>query len=211
MHRTDTKLAILDAAERAFAENGFERVSIRRIVAAAGVNIAAVHYHFGSKEALIEAVFNRRIQPINARRLEMLEALENASTGGALPLGGVVQALVEPMLELKSIAGETESHATRIYGRVIAESSRSLQTMLRRQFGPVLERFAAAFARALPDLPKPVLLWRITFSVGATAHIMCDPARLKEFSGGVCDTSDSTEVIRQLTRFLTAGLQAPVF
>jgi AcrR family transcriptional regulator len=210
MSGSDTRLLILNAAERAFAEQGFAAVSIRQVVARAGVNLAAVHYHFGSKSALIEAVFSRRLQPINARRLEMLDTLEGSAGAESPPLEGVVRALIEPMLDLRQTDGDDGRIGARIYGRVIAEPNDDIQEMLRSQLHPVIERFTVAFSRALPDLPRAVLLWRIYYSVGATAHVMCDPARFKQLSGGICDPADVREVVRQLVTFLTAGLRAPV-
>lgn len=209
MPEFNTKSAILDAAERAFADHGFEATSLRRIIAAAKVNVAAIHYHFGSKEALIEAVFDRRLKPVNTRRLELLEAAEAAAGSAPLPLEKIVVALVEPLLALAHARDRTGTSPIRIYGRVIAEPSEAIQRMLRKQFGHVIRRFSAAFARALSPLPQDVVIWRVQFCVGALAHILCDPARLKQASGGLCDPEDSEEVLRQLVTFVTAGLRAP--
>src|SRR5574340_767840 len=100
-----TKDRILDAAERLFAEHGFNGTSLRMITAAADVNLAAVNYHFRSKETLIEAVYKRRIGPANEKRLRMLDEYEAAAGDGAVPVENILRALVAPMLELRADAG----------------------------------------------------------------------------------------------------------
>ena len=205
----DTKSAILDAAEQAFAEHGFEAASLRSIIATAKVNVAAIHYHFGSKEALIEAVFERRLKPVNSRRLALLDAAEARAGSAPAPLEAVVRALAEPMLALAHPAGKGGGSPLRLFGRVIAEPSEVIQRIMRKQFGHVVRRFSAAFARSLPDLPEAVVIWRFHFCVGAMAHIMSDPTRLRQFTHGLCDPADSEEVVRQLVVFLSAGLRSP--
>src|SRR5512143_3976610 len=100
--KAETKDRILDAAERLFAEHGFDATSLRMITAAAGVNLAAVNYHFRSKDSLIEAVFGRRIGPVNKERLEMLTAAEKAAGSDPLSLEAVVRAFVEPVVRIRS-------------------------------------------------------------------------------------------------------------
>src|SRR5579871_5345079 len=95
-----TKDRILDTAERLFARDGFEATSLRAITAEAGVNLAAVNYHFQSKEALVRAVIGRRMGPVNEKRLAMLDACETAAGDGPLPLEGVLEAFVRPVLEI---------------------------------------------------------------------------------------------------------------
>src|SRR5215831_9198540 len=95
----DTKDLILDAAEKLFAEKGFDATSLREITAAANVNLAAVNYHFQSKEALIAAVFARRMRPITAARLEALGRLENEANGQPVPVEKVLEAFIAPVLQ----------------------------------------------------------------------------------------------------------------
>lgn len=204
---TDTKEAILDAAEAVFAEVGFEKASIRQIVAKAGVNLAAVHYHFGSKDALVEAVFTRCIGPINAQRLEMLEAVEAAHPEGPLPVEAVLEALLAPMERMRE-TGVKGVPMARLYGRLVGESTGSLHQIMSRQFGGVMKRFGGALKRALPDVPEGELMWRLFFTVGAAAHLMLDPPGLKKISRGVCDPGDVATALGQLVRFAAAGMGA---
>ena len=203
----DTKTLILDAAELAFAEQGFD-ASLRHIIAAAGVNLAAVHYHFGSKEALISAVFARRLGPLNKERLRLLDAAEASSNNGLLGVDVVLESLVGPALKL---AQEPATRGLlRLFGRSIAEPNEAVQRIISEQFGNVVRRFTMAFRHALPELPEAVLLWRIQFVIGAMGHVMCDPQRIKEISAGLCDPRDTSTVLKEMVTFLAVGMRAPV-
>lgn len=206
----DTKTRILDAAEQAFASEGFAGASLRGIIAAAGVNLAAVHYHYGSKAALIEAVFTRRIAPLNAERLRLLDELEAAAGSKPPALEKVVGVLVGPALRLANDPERGGTVCMKLFGRIIAEPDEDLRQMFAAQFGPVLQRFTKAMRRALPALPEPVFLWRFHFLIGCMAHTMTDPANLKSISKGQCDPRDTEAAVKQLVAFACAGLRAPL-
>lgn len=208
--KTDTRALILDAAEQEFADHGFDAASLRQIIARAGVNPAAVHYHFGSKEELISAVFERRIGSLTAERLDLLDACERECPAGPLPLEKVIEAFIAPALRLRTDPAKGGKVFMRLLGRTLAEPSPYLAMMLSRHFVEVTQRFYAAFQRALPQLPLPVLLWRFQFITGAMGNIMADPHNLKEITGGVCDPGDTERAIGELTSFLAAGLRASV-
>src|SRR5579863_9327890 len=95
-----TKDRLLDAAERLFAQHGIEATSLRVITREAGVNLAAVNYHFQSKEALMHAVIARRLDPINEKRLAMLDACEAKAGEGPLAVDEVLHALLGPIFEM---------------------------------------------------------------------------------------------------------------
>src|SRR3954469_6513752 len=96
----ETRTRILNAAEELFMQHGFEGTSMRLLTSSAGVNLAAVNYHFGSKDALIEAVFRRRLDPMNAARIAALEALQAGSGGRPLSPGHVIRAFVGESLRM---------------------------------------------------------------------------------------------------------------
>lgn len=210
LSEADTKTLILDAAEQAFADLGFDAASLRHIISTAGVNLAAVHYHFGSKEALLAAVFQRRLGPLSAERFARLDRLESEHGKTALPLEGVVRALIEPALQMARDPEKGGTAVVRLFGRTVAEPSELLQRLLAQEFGETLERFLEAFARALPELPKDVLMWRVQFVIGTMGHLMCDPTNLRETSGGLCDPKDTDRAVDEMVRFLVGGLRAPL-
>jgi AcrR family transcriptional regulator len=203
-----TKEQILDVAERMFAEDGVHGVSLRTIIAGAEVNLAAVHYHFGSKEALVEAVFERRVGPVNDARLERLDRIE-AAWDGAPPVDEVLRALVTPAIQL-AMDPERGQTLMKICGRFYTESGDHLQPIFDRLFGKVIERFVTAFQRACPELPPAELLWRVHFSVGVMVHTLLDSDKLRRISGGACDTGDAEETTERIVQFAAAGMKAPL-
>ena len=206
----DTKTIILDAAEDLFAARGPNGVSLRQIIARAKVNLAAIHYHFGSKESLLQAVFSRRIVPLNAERIALLESFEREAGRKAVALPKVIEALVGPALRLSRDPEKGGAKFMRLLGRCFTEPDEKIQAMITRQVETVGERFMPAFQRALPKLPPADLMWRLHFLVGAMAHTMADAERLGQYSEGLCDAEDSEGSIRRLVTFLTAGLKAKV-
>ena len=210
MKQKDTKTVILDAAEQLFAVQGPNATSLRQVIAKAKVNLAAIHYHFGSKESLMQAVLSRRLVPLNAERLALLETYEHKSGERAVSLPRVLEALVGPALRLSRDPKRGGTIFMRLLGRCVLEPDKTIQTMLNHQFHYVLERFTPALQRALPDLPPVDFFWRIHFLVGSMAHTMADSERLRSISGGLCDPDDTEGTIRRLVAFLVGGLRAKV-
>ena len=156
----DTSQRLLDAAEALFAEHGFAETSLRAITTQAKANLAAVHYHFGSKDELLRAVFARRLKALNAERLARLMALETG--GGLVTVEAVLAAFIEPSLRLLR-AGVQGERFTRLLGLAQVEASKALRDFLRDQYTPVVERFQRTLSRLLPELPRQAIAgasWR---------------------------------------------------
>ena len=204
----DTKTEILNAAEHLFASHGTNATSLRQVISRAKVNLASIHYHFGSKESLLQAVLSRRLVPLNAQRLALLDEYERKSGKRAVPLPKVLEALVGPALRLSRDSQQGGAVFMRLLGRCVLEPDEKIQTMLNQQFHYVLERFTPALQRALPSLPPVDFFWRIHFLVGSMAHTMADSERLRSISSGLCDPDDTEGIIRRLVIFLNAGLRA---
>jgi AcrR family transcriptional regulator len=202
----DTRDQILDTAEKLFAERGIDAVSLRTLTAEAGVNLASVHYHFGSKEALVTAVFDRRVDRLNRERLEMLDAVEQkAGEEGPLPLQDVLRAFFWPAIWTSHQAG---SSFMRLCGRMHAEPAEYVQKYFDVKFGPVIERFICAFHRSLPELSHKERGWRLHFTAGALVFTLLEGEKLKHYSHGLCDPANVEEAIEQLIQFTAAGLRA---
>jgi AcrR family transcriptional regulator len=200
----ETKVRILDAAEKLIAEQGAD-VSLRAITSAAGVNLAAVNYHFQSKEALIDAIVARRIEPVNAQRLEMLEALEREAGDGPLPLEGVLRALVAPLTEMDARGLE---HIRPLMGRLYSVPEEFIQRVFDRHLAPIAARFIDALARALPNLTPGQRMWCMMFTVGALIHVLNWSSVLPHISNGLVDPSDSKTFTERLIAFSAAGFRA---
>lgn len=205
----DTKERILDAAERLFADHGFAATSLRAITSGAGVNLAAVHYHFGSKEALIQAVFERRIGPLNRRRLELLDRVEAACEGGLPPIRPIVEAFVGPALRMSQDPARGGETFMRLLGHTYGEPSEQIGAMFHDQFREVAARFQAALHRAIPRLSREDLFWRLMFMVGAMAHAMGGSRKVIRAFLGEQQGPDVEELMERLVPFLVAGLDAP--
>ena len=204
----ETRENILNTAEYLFAERGFVGVSIRAITAEAKVNLGAVHYHFGSKEALVKEVFARRIGAVNGERLKLLEDYTRQLAGAGPDLEELVRIFVGPPLRLlQSEGGEI---FMRVFGRISAEASQQLRSMVVDLFKEVFMKFSVAFEQAAPEIPKQELMWRFHFVIGAMAHTMLHGELFNRFSPMIAELSDVEENIERLTKFGTAGLLAPL-
>ncbi len=208
---SDTKTIILYAAEALFAEQGFAATSLRNITSKAGVNLASVNYHFGSKDLLIEAIFERRIIPMNERRIERLEALERSYKEKQIPLEDLIEAFTGPALELASDEKRGGAVFTKLLGRTYTEPSQILQESIRKLYGPVIERFKAAFGRVLPELPAEELYWRMHFMVGLLAYLMSGTDMMRLIAScRVYDPLDTRATINRLRVFIAAGMRAAI-
>jgi len=204
-----TKERILDTAERLFAERGYSATSLRAIIAAADVNLASIHYHFDSKEALLEAVFLRRALPANEERSRLLEACERAAGDGPPDLKKVIEAFVMPAFLQAKDPARGGPVFRRLVGRLYAEGD-LMPRMISKHFIPLLLRFASALARALPDLPQDELYWRIHFAMGCVSQALRGTSGWEVFQGALQESRDTELMLSRLLNFLDAAFRAPV-
>ena len=210
MARLDTKERILDAAEQLFAERGFARTSLRTITNEAGVNLAAVHYHFGSKDALFRAVFGRRIEPVNRERLRQLERLEAEAGQHPVSVEALLEAFLGPVMRLQRDLGGRRGVWSRFIGRVYSEPIDLVQTMIRDQFADIGRRFIAALHRTLPHLPPAAIYQRVQFTVGTMTHILTALDQIHVVEEWSPKAVDSEATLRHLVTFLACGFRAPL-
>jgi AcrR family transcriptional regulator len=206
-----TKDRILDAAEALFMEHGFEATTLRQITAAASVNLAAVHYHFGSKEELFQAVLTRRLDPMNQERLALLTRLEQESAPQPLSCEKILAAMFIPALKLARDPERGGKNFLRLLGRAYADPAPFIRKFLSEQYALMIARFKAAFGRALPQLPKKELTWRLHFVMGALSFTLAGTDALKLIAALSHGETDNDEtLLRRLAPFLVAGLKAPL-
>jgi AcrR family transcriptional regulator len=190
----DTKTRILNAAEKLFGMNGFDATSLRDITAEAQVNLAAVNYHFQSKDSLIDAIIERRLGPVNRRRLEMLDA-----AGPSPSVEQIVDAFLSPLLMMEVLS------AVPIVGRVFSNPSLFVERVYKKHLIGVVKRFSEAIAAALPELSPEERFWRLQFMAGSMSHMLALSGVLPLMSG---QPFDRTAVMARLVTFLAAGLRA---
>jgi AcrR family transcriptional regulator len=196
-----TKQRILEAAETLFARHGFAGASLRQVTSAANVNLAAVNYHFGSKDKLIEEVFRRRLDELNRRRLEALQSLDDEST-----LEDALAAFIRPALDLAH-EGEGGGAFVRVLARAYAEHNDQLRSFLSENYGHVLKQFAKVFSQKLPGLGREELYWRLDIVAGALTYAMADFGIIKR-RAEVSERQHREQAIQHLIRFAAAGLRA---
>jgi AcrR family transcriptional regulator len=208
---TVTKDRILDAAESLFMEHGFEATSLRAITAAAAVNLASVNYHFGSKEELFQAVLARRLDPMNQERLDLLTKLERESGSAPLRCDRILAAMFIPALRLARDPERGGKDFLRLLGRAYADPAPFIRRFLAEQYATMIERFKTAFGRALPDLPKRELSWRLHFIMGALSYTLAGTDALRLIAELTpAETGNDEALLQRLAPFLLAGLQSPV-
>ena len=193
----DTPDKILHTAEQLFAEQGFAATSLRQIIGKAEVNLAAIHYHFGSKESLLDALIHRKADRVNQERIARLDHLEAQSVSKPPAVEQILEAFFAPTAD----AAAANPLFVRVMGRIHAEGL--MPGIVQKHFQPTVQRFITALRRALPDLPEAEFLWRVHFMMGAMAHTMCGtplfPAAAEDYHGRM----------RKLVTFLSAGFRAP--
>jgi AcrR family transcriptional regulator len=206
----DTRERLLNAAEQLFAEHGVSGTTLRALTKAANVNLAAVHYHFGGKEGLLDAVVERRATPMNQERLRELYELERSAGEGTPAVEDILSAFFLPGLRtFEREEPETIDLLTRLSARITCEPPEAIEALVRKHFGMVMRRFVEALQRALGELRKEVVDDRFRFVIGTLSHVFSGTFDLDVIPGHpVCDTSDE-ERIQHLIVFLAAGLRAP--
>ena len=202
-----TRASILEAAERLYADRGFSDVTLRDIVAAAGVNLAAVNYHFGSKDELIAELFVTRSIATNRERLNELKAAE-AAGGGRADIDAILRALVGPTLR-GCLGPESErSAAARFMIRASIKSVPPIRRIKNREIDH-LRKFAAAMRRSLPDCGDADLYWGLHFALAMAHQTIRDSERLTKLSEGKCDLDDVAGVIDRIVAISVVALAGP--
>ncbi|MCE1243583.1 TetR/AcrR family transcriptional regulator [Oryzomicrobium sp.] len=212
---SDTAERILDVAERLFMAHGYDGTSMRMITGEAQVNLAAVNYHFGSKEDLLREVFRRRLSWLNAERLQVLDALEAEAGGKPLKPSLIVEAFFGTLLKMGEEPALGGMTFLRLLGRTMTEPAAFIRTFFAGEYAEVMGRFKDALFRALPDVPREEIAWRFHFMLGAMSYAIAETDVLSLIDGFEVSESDvEAEAARQLKArlmpFLLGGLRAPL-
>jgi AcrR family transcriptional regulator len=202
-----TRERILDAAEELFADRGIAATSLRALTRAAEANLAAVHYHFGSKESLLDAVLERHAGPANAERLAHLEQLE--ANGKKPALEEILAAFVTPGLESMRATDGRLALLGRLKARVEAQPEDVVEALIRKHFGTVFARFLEAMQRALPELDAALVDERFRFALGALSTAFSGNLDLDTVPGHPPIPTRLEPRIQRLIEFLAAALRAP--
>lgn len=209
-----TRDIILDTAERLFAQQGHDGTSMRQITSEAGVNLAAVNYHFGSKDSLVQAVLKRRLAVLNQERLRLLDELEAQAQGRPLKPSQIVDAFFGTLLRLASRPEHVGKNFLPLLERTMTDPTGFIRAIVAEEYASVMERYQNAFFKALPDVPRTEIIWRFQFMLGATSYAIVGTEVLRLAMGWPLEDSDPTHdperTLQRLMSFLLGGLRAPL-
>jgi AcrR family transcriptional regulator len=211
---TDTRTRILDAAEQLFVSHGLDATTLRMITAAAQANLAAVNYHFGSKEALVQEVFRRRLDWLNDERMRVLNAMEAEADGKPLKPSQIVDGFFGTLLRMADDERRGGITFLRLLGRMLTDPSEFIRAFFGHEYSEVIDRYKEALFKALPDVPKAEIVWRFHFMLGATSYAIAGTDALRVVTDWQIEEADATDrldrLVPRLMSFLLGGLRAPL-
>jgi AcrR family transcriptional regulator len=206
LNHGEARERIIEAAEKLFAVDGYDAVSFRDLTNAAGVSLSAIHYHFGSKQAVFSEIFSRRAGLLTERRLELLDAARRY--GGRPPsLESILDAFLRPAFEVTR--GDRNDLFNRLRARVSLERSTTTRKIVSRAFDENDLRFIEELGAALPDLTHEDLHWRFHFLVGAMIYTMSDSGQLEGLSGGKCSSAQTDLALAAMVKTFSALFRSP--
>ena len=202
--RAETYEEILDAAEYLFSKHGWHGVTLRDVARRADVHVSLLHYYFHYKRNLFEAVFARRVDGSVGRRMEALDRYE-AETGDHPTVEGALRAFLDVDLELYF---STEKWMN--YAGFVASVSNTPEgaELMDLHFDPVVLRLISILKRAMPGVPDAKIFWGYYFITGALLHTLGRTGRIDRLSGGLCKSEDVDSIIKYMSTFMAAGLEA---
>lgn len=204
--RVTTQTKILNAAETLFAREGFEQTSLRQITQEAGVNLASVNYHFGSKKELIQAVVARYMNVFMPALETQLKQLDSAPSLNSLQ---VFASFKQPLMGLTQVHKRGTENFLRLLGFAYSETQGHLRRYTQQAFGDVLQHLLALLHRANPKLTEQDMFWRLHFVLGATVFAQVSGQALIEIARAEFgEAADIQTVIEQLIRFIAGGLDS---
>lgn len=199
----DTKTEILDAAERLFAEKGFDGTAIREITRAANVNVAAIHYHYGSKEEVLRGVTDRVVGPLNNRRFELLDRALDDAQPHPLSIEAILDAFIRPDIETLQELHKRGPTVAHFLGRTYMDPTPWIQQMAQEQFAEAQTRFFPVLTAALQHLTVEEIAWRMYRVAAVLIHLFATWP-----DDGLTETQ-ADDTLAHLIRFLASALQAP--
>ena len=205
--QSEPKCRLLNAAEQLFAERGFDAVSLRDVTQLGKINIAAVNYHFGSRDGLIGWVVTRYATPIHEERIVRLDVLERKWSGKAVPIEELIDAFVRPLVGIASKSDLSERLLYQLLGRIFALRVEDLPAAVADQTLNSSDRFMRAFSKSLPTVSQEEQAWRIHFMVGAMIHMLMNQEMLHRMTNGSSGSPTMETTVSRFIRFTAAGLR----
>ncbi|QIG78597.1 TetR/AcrR family transcriptional regulator [Stakelama tenebrarum] len=204
--RAATVKTILDTSEDLFSQLGYFGVTIKDIADKMGIHPALIHYYFDGKEALFDAVFERRVQYAVTVRTEGLDAYE-AEVGNHPTIEGALRAYYDSAFDVYINGEEGWRHFGRIFAQVNNAPGYGAEKM-DTYFDPLVLRLVGLLQKALPDADPEDLFWSFQFTSGAYSLILSRTGRIDRLSGGICKSEDFAAVRDRFVTFMVGGFDA---
>lgn len=205
----DLKETILDAAEGLFARHGFYGVTTRQVASEAGVDTALIHYYFGAKRELFDAVFLRRAEILNQAREASMDAYVKAHAAGEMTVEGVIEAFIDPLLRISQDGGPGWKSYFALVAQVNNTPAWGGETMA-RFFDPVVHRLVETLKSVRPQAEYRDLYWCYQFLTGSMMLALSETGRIDSLSEGECHSSDLEAVRQRLFSYCAAGFEAVI-
>lgn len=203
-----TRLRIIRAAEKEFADAGYAGASLRKIMADAGVSVSLVNYHFGNKPGLLRAIFELKVAPLNKQRYDLLQAAVKANTKPKLD--DLLRGYFLPSFRIGLRQKPQADHFSRLVSRIGSDNSKIAREMMHEFFDDYQRTFITALKRSLPTLNEENIFWRLHCLLCIITHTVNNPDRIYVLSKGRCDLHEVDYAFDHLLPFLIAGLEAPM-
>ncbi len=203
----ETRDRLVEEATKLVAVHGFAGTSVRMVTTAAGANVAAVNFHFGSQAALFESVLRGGLTRLLDDRLNGY-ATVLAKTDDQPAIADLVDVFVDPLLKMRRSRRAIDQAFLGILARTLIERSETYERLLRKELAAGYRTLFDAFAEACPHLNREELSNRLDFALGVLGHAFAD-ATARSAATGVRKTANTSRLASQVKTFLVAGLQAP--
>ena len=200
-----TRKRLIDATARLFAQNGYNGLTLRSVAREANANLAAANYHFGSKDAMVLEMLRERVQPINARRLELLELAKREKEGQPLEAHEIFHSLIFPIGEEISRSTQSRCSLAQLVARTFTEPARFIERMHQRFFSQIAEIYFRELSLAYPLAPSHEIYWHLHLAISSMLGALAQHRRLDAFTQGVCSEEQGEEMIGRLIQFVTHG------
>lgn len=208
----DTRERILQVAAELFTQHGFAATSMRMIAKAAAVPLSSINYHFGAKQALMEAVYTRMLDIAGAGSGDYLDRLATHYPNGVIPLEKIVEAYIGSALRLSRKNTMSGFIFRQLMARAFFEPGDPAETILPAAFARDTERYKQSLMRVLPHLSEQEVVWRLYYWVGLVAYVLGG----KDIMGmktmyQLDDADDPEKILARMVPFIVAGFRAPAW
>lgn len=207
--RADSREKLLLAAERLLGKHGINGVSLREIARAAGHrNVAAIQYHFGSRQGLIDAIFDKRMRTLEIRRNEMLDEIEAASLSD--DLYAIAWTIFWPIAELMMREKDGANYA-RFVTEMFQTPEYNVEGMIdgRLKHGTV-RAFTMMETVLAGRVEKAVFRRRFPMIIHSGFYALTDIDAVRQRSEAAGQAFDFERAVLTLLDMLVAAISAPV-